>query len=218
VRLEVVTPVSACTVSKTITLASGDRHLRVEHLIDNGSGEDLPFLWKQHLAVAVDEVARIDLPAPEVLIGDFGRPRAGSPGDTYAWPELVDASGTTHDMRLTLPPASRCSELQYATELTAGWCAVTHADGTGLALSFDRDVFRSCWTFASYGGWRSLQVAVLEPCTGFPISVAEGAAAGTHQVLAAGTSLRTSLTAVLFDGLAGVSDVTADGRVTGTAS
>lgn len=214
VHLEALTPISACTLRKTITLAGDDRHLRVEHVIENGSGHDLPYLWKQHVAVSVDEVARIDMPAQDVLIGDFGRPRAGAPGDSYAWPHLTDAAGT-HDMRLTLPPSSRRSEFQYATTLTAGWCAVTHGDGTGLALSFDPEVFRSCWTFASYGGWRNLQVAVLEPCTGFPVSVVDGAAAGTHQVLAAGSSVSTSLTAVLFEGLAGVSDVTGDGVVVG---
>jgi hypothetical protein len=218
VHLEVVTPISSCTLRKTISLTTGERHLRVEEDVENGSGRDLPYLWKQHLAVAVGDGARIDLPARHVVIGDFGSPRAGSPGNSYVWPHLVDETGRTHDMRLTLPPASRRSEFQYATDLTAGWCAVTHRDGTGLGLSFDTQVFPSCWTFASYGGWRNLQVAVLEPCTGFPLSVADGVAAGTHQVLAAGATVSTSLTLVLFDGVAGVREVTADGRVTEDAT
>ena len=36
---------------------------------------------------------------------------------------------------------------------------------------------------------------VLEPCTGHPLSVNEGVAAGTHQVLPAGASRQWSLTA-----------------------
>jgi hypothetical protein len=172
-------------------------------------------MWKQHLAMNVDEPARIDLPAGRVLLGDFGSPRAGAAGDSYTWPFLSNEDGGSVDMRQTLPRSSRTSEFQYATELSAGWCALTHADGTGLGLSFDPDVFRSVWTFASYGGWRDLQVAILEPCTGYPISVMEGVAAGTHQVLPAGSSISTTLTASVFSGLTGVSSVLPDGTVIG---
>ena len=217
-HLEVSTPISACILRRTLTLDAGERHLRISEGIENLSSNDLPFMWKQHLALAVDKVARIDLPAVDVLMGDFGKPRAGEVGQVYQWPYLADGDGSTHDMRLTLPRESRRSEFQYATTLSAGWCSLTHGDGTGLALKFDPQVFRSCWTFASYGGWRDLQVAILEPCTGYPITVAEGQAAGTHQMLPAGGTVSTHLVAVLFDGLSSVTNVTEDLRVIGGAA
>jgi hypothetical protein len=40
-----------------------------------------------------------------------------------------------------------------------------------------------------------LDVLVLEPCMGHPLSVVDGAAAGTHQVLPAGATKEWSLTA-----------------------
>jgi hypothetical protein len=40
-----------------------------------------------------------------------------------------------------------------------------------------------------------LDVLVLEPCTGHPLSVVDGAGAGTHQVLPAGATKEWSLTA-----------------------
>jgi hypothetical protein len=218
VHLEVMTPISACVLRKTLTLDAGERHLRVTEDIENLGARDLPFMWKQHLALAVDDVARIDLPAVDVLLGDFGNPRAGSAGQVYQWPYLTGEGAPTHDMRLTLPRESRRSEFQYATTLSAGWCSLTHRDGNGLALKFDPQVFRSCWTFASYGGWRDLQVAILEPCTGYPISVVEGHAAGTHQVLPAGGSVSTQMVAVVFDGLSSVTGVTDDMQVTGEAA
>jgi hypothetical protein len=218
VHLEVMTPISACRLRKTVSLLAGERCVRVHESLENVGDRDLPFLWKQHLALEVDEVARIDLPAGDMLLGDFGNPRAGHAGLTYRWPRLSDADGAIHDMSITLPRESRCSEFQYATGLSAGWCALTHKDGNGLVLRFDPDVFRSCWTFASYGGWRDLQVAVMEPCTGYPVSVAEGHAAGTHQTLVAGASISTELVAVLFQGMRRVTGVTEGLQVEGEAT
>lgn len=218
VTLSVSTPISTCTLTKKITLGKGDTHLRVSSSVTNLGGSDLPFMWKQHLAMNVDSPARIDMPAGDVLLGDFGSPRAGAAGEAYAWPYLVDGVGVAHDMRHTLPQSSGASEFQYATALSAGWCALTQADGTGLGLAFDPEVFRSVWTFASYGGWRGLQVAILEPCTGYPISLADGIATGTHQVLPAGSTISTSLTAAVFSGLSGVSSVSPNGTVMGVAS
>jgi galactose mutarotase-like enzyme len=201
VTLELRTPISACTVTKTLTLRGGEASLAVRTRITNPTSVALPYLWKQHVAMPTNEPATIGLGAATVLVGDFGSPRAGGPGDTYAWPLHHGADGTTTDMSPTLPRESGVSEFQYATELAEGRCSVTYADGTGLELLFDRDVFRSCWLFASYGGWRDHEVVVLEPCTGHPVSVQEGLAAGTHQVLEPGASVETELTAVVLDGL-----------------
>jgi hypothetical protein len=76
-------------------------------------------------------------------------------------------------------------------------------------------VFRSCWLFASYGGWRGHEVLILEPCTGYPVSVTEGLEAGTHQVLPAGGSVETALTVVVYDQIASVSGISPDGGVEG---
>ena len=113
------------------------------------------------------------------------------------WPVVVDG-GAEHDMRPTLPADSGACEFYYVTGLDDGWCALTYADGSGVGLAFDRAMYPSCWVFASYGGWRDLQVAVLEPCTGYPVSVADGLAAGTHRVLRAGERIETSMTLAIF--------------------
>ncbi len=216
VTLSMQTPISACRFSKSLTLRDGASHLNVAWCIENQSGRDLPYLWKQHVAVPVAEPARLGMGARSMYVEGFGNPRGGREGTRYEWPHLVDDNGEQHDMRPTLPGKSQVSEFQYATELEAGWCAVTYADGSGIGLAFDAEVFRSCWTFASFGGWRAHEVLILEPCTGYPISVADGVAAGTHQILPAGAVIETELAMVAYDGMDEVQGVNRDGSVDGS--
>jgi len=198
------TPISGCVLTKRLSLDTNAPHLRVSWRIENLTDTDLPFLWKQHLAVPSSAGATIGLGAREMYLDDFGTPRAGGLGTRYTWPYLIDADGRRHDMSRMPDRAARVAEFQYSTELDRGWCAVTSPDGSGIGLAFDRDVFRSCWTFASYGGWRSHEVVILEPCTGYPISVTDGVAAGTHQVLPAGALIETAVTMVVYESLAEV--------------
>lgn len=217
VTLALDTPISACRFAKTLTLADGASDLEVAWRIENRLGRDLPYLWKQHVAVPVSEPAVLGMGARSMYVEGFGNPRAGRAGTRYRWPVLVDEAGERHDMRPTLPRSSQVSEFQYATELDAGWCAVTYSDGSGIGLAFDREVFRSCWTFASFGGWRAHEVLILEPCTGYPISVADGVAEETHQILPAGAVIETELRLVAYDGLGDVSGIGSDGSVHGNA-
>jgi galactose mutarotase-like enzyme len=216
VTLSLATAISACRITKTLTLAAGEPRLRLSWRIENESGQELPYLWKQHVAVPVTEPATLSMGARSMYVEGFGNPRAGGEGSRYEWPHLVDDAGESHDMRPTLPPDSRVAEFQYATELDDGWCAVTYADGSGIGLAFDDQVFRSCWTFASYGGWRAHEVLVLEPCTGYPVSVNDGIAADTHQVLPAGGALETELVMVAYEAMADVTGIDRDGCLQGS--
>lgn len=200
-HLWVQTPISACRVEKWLTLRASESTLRFHHRITNIGSKDQPHLWKLHPAMAVDEHCRVELGAKTMYIEDFGPPRGGKTEVTYQWPYLTDTEATRHDMRIVLPPTARVNEFQYATELSEGWCALTHTkDEVGFALTFDRRVLASCWLFASYGGWRDLYTVVLEPCTGYPVSVNDGVNQGTHRVLKAGQTVECDVTAVVFEG------------------
>jgi len=216
-HLWVETAVFAARVDKWITLRAGDAALRFRHAIANNGRLPFPYLWKLHAAMAVDEHCRIDLPASNVYVEAFGETRTGRSGFAYEWPYAEDASGGRHDMRKTLPADSGTAEFQYATGLKDGWCALTNTrDGIGFGLAFDTAVLPSCWLFASYGGWRGLNTVVLEPCTGYPVSVNDGAERGTHRTLQPGERLETAVTAVVYEGFAAVGGIDAEGRVTGT--
>lgn len=216
VRLWVETPVSACRMEKRIRLRAGEAKLRFRHRLTNLGRGGLPYLWKLHAAVKADANGRIDADAASAYIEDFGPPRTGRTKMSYAWPFAEGGDGAVHDMRRCLPDTAGINEFQYLTELRSGWCAYTDtASGIGLGLAFDKDVFRSCWLFATYGGWRNLQTVILEPCTGYPISVNEGVGAGTHRTLPGGGTLETEVVAVVYEGLRAVTSIDRDGTVKG---
>jgi hypothetical protein len=208
VRLSVRTRISNSALVHTVRLAPGSAAIEVEVSLTNGSGGELPILHKQHLAVDLPPGSRIDLPESLVEIGDFGRPRAGAAGDRFAWPgDGADFSASPED-------DGAVSELLFATDLADGWCACTTPSGVGIGLVFDAGVYPSVWTFASWGGWRNHRVAVLEPCTGVGLSVADGVTSGRHRSLAPGETLTTRLSAVVYSGLRRVRRISGHGAHT----
>jgi DNA-binding transcriptional ArsR family regulator len=195
-----------CRLDTWLHLGAGQRRIRLQYRLVNTGAEDLPYLWKLHVAVALGTGSRVDLGADTMYVEDFGPTRTGLTAVSYTWPRWEGPDGELRDMRQVPPPSSGLAELQYATTMKAGWCAVTRPESAvGLGLIFDLAIFPSCWTFASYGGWQDLHVLVLEPCTGYPLSVAAGAGAGTHRMLAAGQILETDVTAVVIEEMREVS-------------
>ena len=198
IELGVRPPVSATRVSKRLVLGA-DRSIRVDYRVANERRTALPFLWKSHVAVRLNADTRVSMAARQVLVHEFGAPRARPPGGEFRWPTAT-VDGRTYDFRDQPDTSERgVSELLIATELDRGRCGVAHPGaGSGLLLAWDPAALPSCWQFGSYGGgWRGLDVLVLEPCTGYPLSVGEGVAAGTHQVLAPRATKEWSLTATV---------------------
>lgn len=188
-ELRVTGTITGTDVLKRVSLGDGPE-LTVDYRITNTGRIDQPFLWKSHVAVALHPDTVVDMAAGEVLVDEFGSPRGRPESGIVTWPYL-EADGTRHDLR-TVPDTFKrgVSEFLLATSMERGECSVVHpGEGTGLRLSWDRQDLPSCWLFASYGGgWRGLNVLVLEPCTGYPLSVAAGVQAGTHQTLPAEAS------------------------------
>lgn len=211
VHLWAETDASCCRLDKWITLREGEAQIRFHHKITNLGQKDLPYLWKLHAAMRIDEHATVNMGARNVFIDEFGPTRIRRGGFTYRWP-----SAEGHDMRRIPPRTAMVNEFQFATEMDAGWCAVTHSnDRVGFGLLFDLAVFPSCWTFASYGNWRNVNTLIMEPCTGYPISVQEGVSQGTHKVLRAGESIETTVLGIAYDGCREVHHIDAEGRVEG---
>jgi galactose mutarotase-like enzyme len=195
-ELAVRPPISATCVTKRLVLGDGPE-LRTDYRLTNEGRRELPFLWKSHVAVRLHPDTVIGVAAGDVLVHEFGDPRVRPEGGRFDWPS-ASVAGTEHDFRRPPDTTARgVTEFLIATTLDDGRCGVEHpVVGTGLTLTWDPADLPSCWTFASYGGgWRGLDVLVLEPCTGHPLSVLDGVAAGTHQVLAAGATREWSLTA-----------------------
>jgi galactose mutarotase-like enzyme len=209
VRLRFVTPVSSFAVEKTILLRPDSARVEIHYQLTNLTQAEMPFLWKLHPAFAVTAKHRIDFPQMTV-IREPGFP--GSLGDaplTFPWP------GTGKlDLRQVPAIESRATHFFYGTGLKEGWCAVTNtATGLATAVSFDLDVFPSCWLFASHGGWRNLNVAVLEPCTGYPLNITAAMEAGRVRRLGAGQTLKTRVLLTMQEGLQSVGGIDAAGKL-----
>ena len=214
VTLSFETPLSGIAMEKTLTLCSGSSTIRVNHTMRNASAKEFPFLWKLHLALRVTPDHRIDFPKMQVLREPAFPGTLGEAPTQFAWP-YAKVGARTLDLR-KVPEHERELYFFYGTQMEAGWCALTNtAKRLSCGLRFDQKVFPSCWLFATYGGWRDHHVAVLEPCTGYPLDFAEMVRRGRHRVLAPCETLSTEVLFTVQRGLRSVSSIDEQGSLHG---
>ncbi len=215
VVLRLTTPISAVHVEKTIRLRRDSSRICFRHTLRNAGFAPFHFLWKLHPALAVSSQHRIDFPAMKVIIEPgFPGTLDGAP-PVFDWP-YAQINATTVDLRRIPAASARQLYFFYGTEMQAGWCALTNtATRVACGLVFDQAVFPACWLFASYGGWRNHNVAVLEPCTGYPVNFEALRAAGRQRTLAPGESLDTEVMFVTQEGIQAVTRIEPDGAIVG---
>jgi hypothetical protein len=213
VRLRFTTPVSAISVEKTIRVGRDSARVHFHHVFQNLGLAPFPFLWKLHPAMAVTPRHRIDFPAMKVVLEPSFPGTLGGGPERFDWPS-AKISDRDVDLRRVPFESERQLYFFYGTEMAAGWCALTNTE-TRLAcgIVFDRKVFPSCWLFASYGGWRNYNVAVIEPCTGYPLNFEAMRAAGRERTLAPGEKLSSDVLLTVQEGIAAVSNVEPDGTM-----
>jgi galactose mutarotase-like enzyme len=213
VRLRYTTPISSIEVEKTIRLRRNQPRIEFQHRFTNRGRTAFPFLWKLHPAMAVSPQHRIDFPPMQVVVEPaFPGTLAGAP-EISQWPLIKTPSGDV-DLRRVTPEDARQLYFFYGTQMKGNWCALTNA-ATGLAcgLQFDPKVFPCCWLFATYGGWRNYNVAVLEPCTGYPLNFEAMKAAARHRTLAPGESLQADVRFLVQEGLHSVGLIDDSGKM-----
>ena len=217
VRLRCVAPVSGVVVEKIVLLPRDLAQLRFTHAFHNARQTAFPFLWKLHPAFAVSSDHRIDFPAMQVALEPaFLGTLEGGPTD-FEWPRF-HAGLRVVDLRRVPPASERQLYFFYGHRMRAGWCALTNTrTRLSCILQFDPRIFRSCWLFATYGGWRDCNVAVLEPATGYPFNFAAMQAAGLAQTLAPNGALRTAVIFHVREGISSVGKLDAEGNATETA-
>lgn len=174
-KLSVVGAYTGVSVTKTMTI-DGPELTMTYHLAHKGS-EALPYLFKLHPAFSINEHCRIDLPGGRVekVAGGFGNILdSREPQD---WP-------TPEDLSQCRSVASVSNEFVYVSDLPEGWCGITDERiGSWIRISYPLEFLPYCWIFMSYGGWRSHNVVVLEPCTNYPKDIHEALSRGTSGLL-----------------------------------
>lgn len=172
----------ATTFTKTVALQRDSTDLIVTYEIRNDGSSALDVHWKLHPALPIASGARLHLPARHVIVDpDFGE-------DAIQPLELPN-------------PDSGTSWFQYGTNLESGACAISYPeDEIGFALTFDPEVLTSVWTFASFGGWRDLNMLILEPCTGHFPDLEKAIEEHTVLSLTARSKIETTVTASVLIG------------------
>jgi hypothetical protein len=213
VRLRYITPISSVEVEKTIRLRADEGRIEFDHLFTNRGRTVFPFLWKLHPAMNVTPQHRIDFPPMKIRLEPAFPGTLAGASDPADWPLIKTPEGNV-DLRCIPPEEGRQLYFFYGTEMQGNWCALTNtATGVACGLQFDSQVFSCCWLFATYGGWRNYNVAVLEPCTGYPLNFEAMKAAGRHRVLAPGESLRTETRFVVQEALRCVGAIDPTGKM-----
>jgi len=213
VTLRFQTPISSIHVEKRIAIRHDSSQVVFHHRFTNCGTAAFPFLWKLHPAFKVTPQHRLDFPPMHVeLEPAFPGTLQGMPAQ-FDWPH-AHAGGRKADLRRVTAANERQLYFFYGTGIKEGWCALTNtATGVSCGLRFDPEIFRCCWLFATYGGWRNYNVAVLEPCTGYPLNFEAMQASGRQRTLAPGESLETEVLFIVQEGIRAVRGIAADGTI-----
>jgi hypothetical protein len=200
-------------LEKRLSLRRNHARVFCAHRFTNCGGTAFPFLWKLHPAFKVTDQHRIDFPAMQVVREPAFPGTLEAAPLHFAWPYAKTQSGEI-DLRRVPKREQRQLYFFYGTGMQDGWCAITNtATGLSCGLHFDPAVFPCCWLFASYGGWRDYNVAVLEPCSGYPVNFESLIAAGRQKILEPGESFSTEVLFTVQPGVYSVSTIHADGTI-----
>jgi hypothetical protein len=210
VRLSCDARISAVRVEKKITLRADESRLEVAYSLHNPALADFPCIFTLHPAFNVTPDCRIDFPPMSVHLDPSYPASLAGVASPFPWPRAM-REGREVDLRKVAPHSSGEVYFFYGTGFREGWCAVTDA-ATRLTwgLVFSPQLFRACWLFASYGGWRNHDLAILEPSTSFPQQVEQAIANRTAATLPAGGRLETSVVLQVQEGLTSVAGLTGD--------
>lgn len=194
-RLSARSSVVQAVCSKEFVLAADGTMLTVDYIIRSEEPRPFHFLFKQHLPIALTPGCRLALPGGRVQAVDpqFGtRVKTTEP---FPWPTAPDGSV---DLRVVPEPSPDAREFVYVSGLPEGWCGVVdRAAGASLRMAFERGTFPFTWLFLSYGGWRQVYTAVLEPCTNMPKDLSEAVRLGQSAQLAPGGEFTTRVSVML---------------------
>jgi hypothetical protein len=207
------TRISDILVEKTITLRADEAKLRIAYRLGNKSGLEIPVLWNLHAAMAVSSHHRIQFPAMSAHLEPAAMSRFGEISPDFRWPILATPKGAL-DLQNVPPTSAQALYFFYGSELRGGWCGICD-DESGLAygFAFDPVIFKHCWLFASYGGWRNLNVAVLEPSTGYPCRIEEAVPNQRYLKLGPGDTIETTVVFSVAEGLTKINSIGRDGEI-----
>jgi galactose mutarotase-like enzyme len=210
-------------LERTVTLL--ESAVQVEETALSDAPIDVPVIWGHHPVFAARPGMRIDLPGGSVNIPSDRPPSAVTdvrPGTTR-WPL---AAGHAEAVDLSSVPEGAVERFASISHVPAPWAAVRDpASGSGIALSWDREVFSSLWIWLQIGGsefpWfgRTSYLGIEPQSTPHSRGLAAAVDGGQALVVPAGGRLSAWVTMSLFAATdAQVTSVSRSGLVTVSAA
>jgi hypothetical protein len=197
VRLSATSSVIKASCAKEFFLASDAETLLVRYRIRSNESRPFHFLFKQHLPIALTPDCRLLLPGGRVQVVDPSFSTMVPGGVPFDWP-LAGKADSAIDMRVVPPLSSKAREFLYVKDLPQPWCGVEDVHtGASIRLAFNFRELPYAWLFLSYGGWRNLYTAVLEPCSNLPKDLPEAVRLGQSARLEPGQEFTTTVAARL---------------------
>ncbi len=189
-------PINPLAYERRMRLDDAEPILRMESTVTNVGREPIDFLWKLHPALKVSQGCEIVVPAGNAIPVDPSFSRFGHVKE-FPWPDAAHAAGAA--VRADrIGPMDGTTEFLYLTELESGTCGLANkAEDWRFTVDFPVDVFPTVWIFASYGGWRDLEVLILEPCTTWPKALSEAIDRGRARHLVPGESVTADIAVTL---------------------
>lgn len=200
VRLSAKSSVLKASYVKELSLACDAETLSARYIIRSHEDRSFHFLFKQHLAININPDCRLLIPGGQIQTVDplFGTILKGN--DMFTWPTLKQ-SGRIVDLSVIPPPTSKDKEFVYIKNLPESWCGVEDVKmGASIRMDFNADQLPYVWLFLTYGGWRNLYTAVLEPCSNLPKDLSEAVRLGQSAKLEPGQEFDATVS-VTFGGL-----------------
>lgn len=174
VVLSAATSIIKASCLKVFSLEAEASDLSVSYQIQSEEDQPFHFLFKQHLALEITPQCRLSLPGGKAQTVDASFSSILSGTDAFDWPYGVDRNGIPTDMRIMAERSRQEREFLYIRDLAQPWCAIEDLhNGASIRMDFDSRQLPYVWLFLTYGGWRNLYTAVLEPCTNMPKDLSE---------------------------------------------
>ncbi len=197
VRLAAESTAVKTTCVKEFSLSADAAALVVNYQIRNDEDRPIHFLFKQHLAIGITPDCRLWMPGGRVQPVDASFSTILPEGGPFDWPFAV-GQGKSVDLRAIPPARAGAREFVYVSELPEPWCGVQDMkEGAAIRMDFDSRSFPYVWLFLTYGGWRNLYTAVLEPCTNLPKDLSEAVRLGQSARLEPGHKFETVVSVTL---------------------
>lgn len=185
-------------VEKQIRLDADAPKAEITYQLQNQSDQPLPFLFKQHAAIAIATGDEIRLPDCWIEPVDLGFSKLIGKHEKTRFPEALAADGSKINLQKIPDASSRLQEFYYSWSHAVGECGIYNPQTQStFLLQFESADFPYVWVFQSYGGWQDHYVVVLEPCTTMPYDLEIAARQGTIAQLQAHETQSRKITLTL---------------------